>query len=128
MFGNVYIAGNLNGEFDIYKLKYFYGVGDTMSKINVSIPENFLSEIDKYKKIKKVTRSQFLIDAARIYFNTIESEIALERKKKAINKLKKTRQDIMKLVSGKHDIDVVGQLREIRRDREKEIEKRVTGK
>ena len=62
-----------------------------MSKINVSIPEDFLSEIDKYKKIKKVTRSQFLIDAASTYFNTIESEIAAERKKNAINKLRKTR-------------------------------------
>ena len=99
-----------------------------MSKINVSIPEDFLSEIDKYKKIKKVTRSQFLIDAASIYFNVIESEIAAERKKNAINKLRKTRQEIMKLVSDKHEIDVVEQLTKMRRDREKEIEKRVTGK
>ncbi len=99
-----------------------------MSKINVSIPEDFLSEIDKYKKIKKVTRSQFLIDAAHRYFNAIESEIAVERKKNAINKLKKTRLDIMKLVSDKHEIDVVEQLREMRKNRENEIEKRVTGK
>ncbi|MCL4416267.1 MAG: type II toxin-antitoxin system HicB family antitoxin [Actinobacteria bacterium] len=99
-----------------------------MSKINISIPEDFLSEIDKYKKIKKVTRSQFLINAASTYFNVIESEIAIERKKNAVNKLRKTRQDIMKLVSGKHEVDVVEQLRKMRQDREKEIEKRVTGK
>jgi metal-responsive CopG/Arc/MetJ family transcriptional regulator len=99
-----------------------------MSKINVSIPEDFLSEIDKYKKIKKVTRSQFLIDAASRYFNDIELEITAERKKNAINKLRKTRQDVMKLISGKPEIDIVEQLAEMRRSRGKEIEKRVIGK
>lgn len=99
-----------------------------MSKINVSIPEDFLSEIDKYKKIKKVTRSQFLIDAASRYFNNIESEITAERKKNAINKLRKTRQDVIKLISGKPEIDIVEQLKEMRRNRGNEIEKRVSGK
>jgi metal-responsive CopG/Arc/MetJ family transcriptional regulator len=99
-----------------------------LAKINVSIPEDFLSEIDRYKKIKKVTRSQFLINAASVYFDTIESELASERKKNAVNKLRKTRQDIMKLISGKHDINVVEELREMRLGREKEIEKRAAGK
>ena len=98
-----------------------------MVKINVSIPEDFLTEIDRYKKIKNITRSQFIIDAAKNYFNTIESALAVERKKDAINRLKKTRQDIMKLVSTKKEIDVVEELRKMRSERGKEIEKRVMG-
>jgi metal-responsive CopG/Arc/MetJ family transcriptional regulator len=99
-----------------------------MVKINVSIPADFLSEIDKYKKIRKVTRSQFLIDAAKKYFNTIETELTIERRRNAINNIEKTRQEIMQLISGKQKVDVVKELREMRLDRGEEIEKRVSGK
>ena len=99
-----------------------------MVKINVSIPEDFLTEIDRYKKIKNITRSQFIIDAARNYFNAIESVLALERKKDAIDRLKKTRQEIMKLIPVKKEIDVVEELRKMRLERGKEIEKRISGK
>lgn len=99
-----------------------------MVKINVSIPEDFLTEIDRYKKIKNITRSQFLIDAARNYFNAIESALALERKKDAVRRLKNTRQEIMKLLPTGERIDVVEELRVMRSERGKEIEKRVTGK
>jgi len=99
-----------------------------MVKINVSIPEDFLTEIDRYKKIKNITRSQFIIDAARNYFNAIESVLALERKKDAIDRLKKTRQEIMKLIPVKKEIDVVEELRKMRSERGKEIEKRISGK
>ena len=99
-----------------------------MVKINVSIPEDFLTEIDRYKKIKNITRSQFIIDAARNYFNAIESVLALERKKDAIDRLKKTRQEIMKLIPVKKEIDVVEELRKMRSERGKEIENRISGK
>ncbi|MFA5014749.1 MAG: hypothetical protein WC549_04345 [Actinomycetota bacterium] len=99
-----------------------------MVKINVSIPEDFLTEIDKYKKIKNITRSQFLIDAAKNYFNTIESALTFERKKDAINRLKNTRREIMKLLPTEKRIDVAEELRVMRSERGKEIEKRVTGK
>lgn len=96
-----------------------------MVKINVSIPEDFLIEIDKYKRIKNITRSQFIINAAKSYFNTIESELATERKKDAINRLRKTRREIMKLLSTKKEIDVVEELRKMRSERGREIEKRL---
>ncbi|HEY4662486.1 MAG TPA: hypothetical protein VIH07_02270 [Candidatus Humimicrobiaceae bacterium] len=99
-----------------------------MVKINVSIPEDFLTEIDKYKKIKNITRSQFIINAAKNYFDTIESALALERKKDAVSRLKNTRQEIMKLISTKKEIDVVEELRKMRTERGKEIEKRVIEK
>lgn len=99
-----------------------------MVKINVSIPEDFLTEIDKYKKIKNITRSQFLINAARNYFDAIESTLALERKKEAVNRLKNTRREIMKLLPTGGKIDIVEELRVMRSERGKEIEKRVTGK
>ncbi len=47
-----------------------------MAKVNISIPDSFLKEIDKYKEYKKVNRSQFIIDAARVYFDIIEDEKA----------------------------------------------------
>lgn len=100
----------------------------TMVKINVSIPEDFLVEIDRYKKIKNITRSQFIINAAKSYFNTIESELAAERKKDAIDRLRKTREEIMKLLSTKKEIDVVEELRKMRSERGREIEKRVIKK
>ncbi len=98
-----------------------------MVKINVSVPEDFLAEIDRYKKIKKITRSQFIVDAARNYFNTIESSLAHESKIDAIKRLRKTRHEIMKFTS-KKGIDVTEELRKMRSERSKEIEKRVTGK
>jgi len=98
-----------------------------MVKINVSVPEDFLAEIDRYKKIKNITRSQFIIDAAKNYFNTIESSLAEKRKSDAIKRLRKTRQEIMKLTSAK-EMDVAEELRKMRSERSKEIEKRVTGK
>lgn len=99
-----------------------------MVKINVSVPEDFLAEIDRYKKIKSITRSQFIIDAAKNYFNTIESALAAERKKDAINRLKETRQEIMELISTEKEINVVEYLRKMRLEHGKEIEKRVIGK
>ncbi len=99
-----------------------------MVKINVSIPEDFLTEIDKYKKIKNITRSQFLIDAAKNYFNTIESALALERKKDAVSRLRNTRREIMRLLPAEKKIDIVEELRKMRSERGEEIEKRVTGK
>ena len=99
-----------------------------MVKINVSIPEDFLTEIDRYKKIKNITRSQFIINAAKNYFNIIESALALERKKDAVSRLKNTRREIMKLLPMGEKIDVAEELRVMRSERGKEIEKRVTGK
>src|SRR4030065_1059657 len=99
-----------------------------MVKINVSISEDFLIEIDKYKKIKNITRSQFLVNAARNYFNAIESALALERKKDAVSRLKNTRREIMKLLPTGKKIDIVEELRVMRSERGKVIEKRVTGK
>lgn len=98
----------------------------TMVKINISIPEDFLMEIDRYKKIKNITRSQFIIDAVKNYFNTIESALTVTRKTDAIKRLKKTRQEIKKLISVKKEKDVVEELRKMRSERGKEIEKRVT--
>ena len=98
-----------------------------MVKINVSVPEDFLAEIDRYKKIKNITRSQFIMDAAKNYFNTIESSLAEERKLDAINRLRKTRQEIRKITSAK-EMDVALELRKMRLERSKEIEKRVIEK
>lgn len=98
-----------------------------MTKINISIPDDFLKEIDKYKRIKKVTRSQFLVDAAKNYFNLIEDSIASKRKRDAIKSLKKTRKEIMELTADKGEIDVVKALRDMRNKRTLEVEKRVSG-
>jgi len=94
-----------------------------MAKVNISIPDSFLKEIDKYKEYKKVNRSQFIIDAARVYFDVIEDEKALERRRDAIKRLKKTSEKIMKL--GIKDWDTTAEVRKMRDLREKEMKKRL---
>jgi len=94
-----------------------------MAKINISIPDDFLKEIDKYKEYRKVNRSQFLIDAARAYFDVIEDKEALERRRDAIKRLKKTSEKIMKL--GIKDWDTTAEVRKMRDLREKEMKRRL---
>ncbi|MBM3705462.1 MAG: hypothetical protein FJW66_02945 [Actinobacteria bacterium] len=87
-----------------------------MARINISIPDYLLSEIDNYKKIKKVNRSQFLIDAAKKYFSEIDDEISQEKRIKAFKSLLKTRKEIQKYFYGKK-IDVVGEIKKMREER-----------
>ncbi|MBM3708373.1 MAG: hypothetical protein FJW69_08585 [Actinobacteria bacterium] len=87
-----------------------------MARINISVPDEFLSKVDRYKRFKNVNRSQFLIDAAEEYFSIIDDELASEKRVKAMESLFKTREELKKYFKGKK-IDVVEEIRKMREER-----------
>src|SRR3972149_5338540 len=55
-----------------------------MARINISISEDALKKVDKYKEIVNLTRSGLIIEALESYFARLQSRILEEKKKKAI--------------------------------------------
>lgn len=55
-----------------------------MARINISISEDALKKVDKYKEIVNLTRSGLIIEALESYFVWLQSRILEEKKKKAI--------------------------------------------
>jgi len=98
-----------------------------MARINISVPDSFLSKIDQYKKIRKVNRSRFLVDAAAAYFSIIDDREANEKRIRAMESLFKTRDEISKYFKGKK-IDVVEEIRKMREERMQTLENTLTDK
>jgi metal-responsive CopG/Arc/MetJ family transcriptional regulator len=105
-----------------YLLRHFIKTGSfKMARINISVPDSFLSKIDQYKKIRKVNRSQFLVNAATAYFLIIDDQEANEKRVRAMESLLKTREEISKYFKGKK-IDVVEEIRKMREERMQTLE------
>ena len=83
-----------------------------MAKILLSIPDKLLQKIDEIKDSKKIKRNQFFIHAVENYFKTLWEEDYFERKKRAVESMKKTREEIMQL--GIKDWDPVAEIRKFR--------------
>ena len=95
-----------------------------MAVINISIPDEFLAKVDEYKNLVKEKRSEFFINAAKLYFKKIEEKIYFERRKKAFKEL----QAIIKELWDKgmvEEFDPVEEIRKMRDERTKELLKRV---
>jgi len=95
-----------------------------MSVINISIPDEFLTKVDNYKKIVKEKRSEFFINAAELYFKKIEEKMYFERRKKAFKELQK----IIKRLWDQgliEEFDAVEEIRKMRDERTKELLRRV---
>ena len=93
-----------------------------MAKILLSIPDNMLTKIDEYKNRKKIKRNQFFINAVEIYFESLWEEDYMERKKKAVESMKKTSEEITNL--GIKDWDPVAEIRKFRDTHADELLKR----
>ena len=93
-----------------------------MAKILLSIPDSILTKIDEYKNRKKIKRNQFFISAVEIYFKYLWEEDYMERKKKAVESMKKTSEEIMSL--GIKDWDPVAEIRKFRDTHADELLKR----
>jgi metal-responsive CopG/Arc/MetJ family transcriptional regulator len=52
-----------------------------MVRVNISIPEDTLKKVDKYKQLTSLTRSGLIRKAIEKYFIELESKILEERKK-----------------------------------------------
>ncbi len=83
-----------------------------MAKILLSVPDEMLARIDEIKNRKKIKRSQFFINAAEKYFISLWEEDYFERRKKAVDSMKKTSEEIMSL--GIKDWDPVAEIRKFR--------------
>ena len=111
-----------------YSLRHVIKTGSfEMARINISVPDSFLSKIDQYKKIRKVNRSQFLVNAAAAYFSIIDDQEANEKRIRAMESLFKTRDEISKYFQGKK-IDVVEEIRKMREERMQTLENTLTDK
>lgn len=93
-----------------------------MAKILLSIPDNILTKIDEYKNRKKIKRNQFFVNAVEVYFESLLEEDYMERKKKAVESMKKTSEEIMNL--GIKDWDPVAEIRKFRDTHADELLKR----
>jgi len=95
-----------------------------MTVINISIPDELLEKVNKYKKIVKKNRSEFFADAVNIYFKKIDEYTALKKRKKAIEYLTEIGKDLyLEGVFKGHSL--VDDIRQIRNERTDELFKRI---
>ena len=85
-----------------------------MPRINISISEDALKKIDKYKKIVNLTRSGLIIEALENYFARLQSRILEEKKKKAIEGIIQIREKISDDLKGWNSTEEIKRLRDSR--------------
>ena len=83
-----------------------------MAKILISVPDEMLAKIDEIKNRKKIKRNQLFINAVENYFISLWEEDYLERKRRAVESIIKTSDEIMSL--GIKDWDPVAEIRKFR--------------
>ena len=93
-----------------------------MAKILLSIPDEVLEKIDRYKERKKIKRSQFFLKAIDNYFKVLMTEEYFDRRKKAVERIKKTSKKVME--AGIKDWYPVKEIRKFRDERADELLKR----
>lgn len=65
-----------------------------MTRVNISLSEDTLKKIDKYKSKINLSRSAFITKAVENYFFEVEEKIYEERKRKAIEGIRELRKKI----------------------------------
>jgi metal-responsive CopG/Arc/MetJ family transcriptional regulator len=95
-----------------------------MAIINISISEELLEEVEKYRKVIKKNRSEFFKDAAELYFKKINSDIAYEKRLVALKELIQISEEIKKKGVFK-GMDVIEEIRNMRKERTDELLKKL---
>lgn len=85
-----------------------------MPRINISISEDVLKKVDKYKEIVNLTRSGLIIEALENYFALLQSRILEEKKKKAIEGIIEIREKISDDLRGWNSTEEIKRLRDSR--------------
>jgi len=85
-----------------------------MVRINLSISENILKKVDKYKQFIHLTRSRLITKALENYFVELESKILEDRKKEAIKDIIRIREKIGKELEGWNSTEEIRKLRDSR--------------
>ncbi|MGM0366168.1 MAG: hypothetical protein ACQEP5_06475 [Actinomycetota bacterium] len=94
-----------------------------MAVVNLSLPDEFLKKVDRYKEIQDINRSEFFKRSAELYFKKIEEGLLFKRKKEAMKKLMKIGEDARKEGTFK-GIDLVEEIRKMRKERTDELLRR----
>ena len=90
-----------------------------MAKILLSLPDDILKEIDDYRNKKGMKRNKFFLKALDNYFMVLKSGEYFDKRKGAVNRIKKTSEKIMK--SGVKNWDPQKELRKFRDERADEL-------
>ena len=85
-----------------------------MARINISISEDALKKVDKYKELVNLTRSGLIIEALENYFARLQSRILEEKKKKAIEGIIEIREKISDDLKGWNSTEEIKRLRDSR--------------
>ncbi len=83
-----------------------------MAKILLSLPDDILKKVDDYRNKKGMKRNKFFLKALDNYFMVLKSGEYFDKRKNAVNRIKKTREKIMK--TGIKDWDPIKELRNVR--------------
>lgn len=81
------------------------------TKINISLPEQILEEIEKTAKARHTTRSRFMREAAMAYIESLRRAEAEERLKRRRSDAAKVQDEIREELG---EYDAVGELRKWR--------------
>ena len=85
-----------------------------MTKINISIPQEVLNEIDKVSKEENLSRSELLRMAFKIYLEVLKEERREKKKQKRIEKAIQVQDEIRDEFG---NIDLIKELRKWRDER-----------
>jgi metal-responsive CopG/Arc/MetJ family transcriptional regulator len=85
-----------------------------VAKINISIPQEILDEIDRVSSEEKKTRSELLRMAFRIYLDALNEDRREKEKQKSIEKAMQTQDKIHDEIG---NIDLIQELRKWRDER-----------
>lgn len=85
-----------------------------LTKINISIPQEILDEIDRVSKEEKKTRSELLRLAFKIYVDVLKKERREKKKQKSIEKAIQTQDKIRDKIG---NVDLIQELRKWRDER-----------
>lgn len=85
-----------------------------VTKINISIPQEILDEIDRVSNEENLSRSELLRMAFKIYVDVLKEERREKKKKKSIEKAIQVQDEIRDLVG---NVDLIQELRKWRDER-----------
>ena len=85
-----------------------------MARYNISLPNNIMDKVDKYKEFLHLTKSGFISKALESYFIEVEKKILEDKKKKSIEDIKKIREKIGPALKGWDSTTEIRKIRDTR--------------
>ena len=83
-----------------------------MRRLNITLPEDLVELVDAYAKERRMSRSEFLREAARDVINKYQKQIEEKARKKRITRAIETQDRLRKKIGKWDGVDEVRQWRE----------------